>query len=81
MFLPCRQGCYHLVTAVFSLAQKPSYSQAAANRRLAEYQLGLGLGAMKGMRELLRRYPDFDDVRAAYAAALWNEGELSKAEE
>lgn len=65
----------------YFVAQDPSFSQAAANRRLAEYQLGLGKGAMKGMRELLRRYPDFDDVRAAYAAALWNEGELGKAEE
>lgn len=33
------------------------------------------------MRGLLRRYPDFADVRAALAAALWAEGLQADAEE
>jgi hypothetical protein len=32
------------------------------------------------MRSLLRRYPDFPDVRAALAAALWGIGKEEDAE-
>lgn len=33
-----------------------------------------------GRRSLLRRYPDFDDMRAALALALWEIGKLGDAE-
>lgn len=35
---------------------------------------------MRQMRTLLRRYPDFADVRAALAAALWAAGKEGEAE-
>jgi len=35
---------------------------------------------MRQMRALLRRYPDFADVRAALAAALWASGREGEAE-
>jgi hypothetical protein len=35
---------------------------------------------MRQMRTLLRRYPDFVDVRAALAAALWAVGKEGDAE-
>ncbi len=38
-------------------------------------QTGAKDPAMRQMRTLLRRYPDFVDVRAALAAALWASGE------
>jgi len=58
----------------------PEFSFAAANRALAQYQLGQRQEAIREMRTLLRRYPDFPDMRAALAAALWSEGLEGQAE-
>lgn len=63
----------------------PAFSFAAANKALATYQLGEKDPkntdeALREMRNLLRRYPDFPDVRAALAAALWEKGEGGEAE-
>ena len=44
------------------------------------WQVGERDPAMRQMRTLLRRYPDFADVRAALAAALWAAGKEGEAE-
>lgn len=43
-------------------------------------QVGQRDPAMRQMRTLLRRYPDFNDMRAALAAALWAAGKEGEAE-
>ncbi|KAK9817700.1 hypothetical protein WJX72_000888 [[Myrmecia] bisecta] len=58
----------------------PAFSFAVANRALAMYQLGQTNESIREMRTLLRRYPDFDDMRAALAAALWEADKLGDAE-
>jgi tetratricopeptide (TPR) repeat protein len=65
-----------------AVALTPQFAFAAGNLSLANYQLGNNDGAaMRDMRALLRKYPEFDDVRAALAAALWEAGLLSQAED
>ncbi|KAF6263949.1 hypothetical protein COO60DRAFT_1488071 [Scenedesmus sp. NREL 46B-D3] len=61
-------------------ALAPSFSFAAANHTLALYQLGRTEQAIREMRTLLRRYPDFPDMRAALAAAQWAAGREGDAE-
>jgi len=51
------------------------FSFTSANRAGALFQLGRDAEAVKELRRLLRRYPDFDDARAALAAILWVKGE------
>eukprot|EP00798_Chlamydomonas_sp_ICE-L_P020732 gene20732-27547_t len=58
----------------------PSFSFAAANKALAMYQQGQEEQAIRDMRALLRRYPDFPDMRAGLAAALWGQGLEGQAE-
>lgn len=58
----------------------PEFSFAAGNRALALYQLGDTQEAIREMRALLRRYPGFDDMRAALAGALWALGKEGDAE-
>lgn len=58
----------------------PTFSFAAANKALAMYQLGNTEEAIREMRSLLRRYPDFPDMRAALAAAQWAAGREGDAE-
>lgn len=61
-------------------ALAPSFSFASANHTLAMFQLGRREDAIREMRTLLRRYPDFDDMRAALAAAQWAAGREGDAE-
>lgn len=58
----------------------PAFSFAAANKTLAMFQLGKREQAIREMRTLLRRYPDFPDMRAALAAAQWAAGREGDAE-
>ena len=51
------------------------FSFTSANRAGALFQLGRDAEATKLLKTLLRRYPDFDDARAALAAILWVGGE------
>lgn len=44
------------------------------------FELGKKEQAIREMRALLRRYPEFPDVRAALTAALWNVGKEGDAE-
>ena len=61
----------------------PGFSFATANIALAKYQLGgkKRSEAIKSFRALLRRYPDFIEVRAAFSAALWADGKEEEAED
>ena len=53
----------------------PRFSTAFGNNAIALYQLGSETGntkeALKAMKNILRKYPNFTDVRAALTAALW----------
>lgn len=59
----------------------PQFSFAANNEAIASFQLGDDTFAFRSWRSLLRKYPGFDDARAALAAALWATGEAAKAED
>jgi tetratricopeptide (TPR) repeat protein len=49
------------------------YVFARANEALATYQLGKRAEGIRMMETLLRKYPDFPDLRAALVAAYWSE--------
>lgn len=61
-------------------AMSSTFSFASANHCVALFQLGRTNEAIKEMRALLRRYPDFPDTRAALVAALWSVGKEADAE-
>jgi predicted Zn-dependent protease len=58
----------------------PNFAFARANYALALYQTGQTEEAVRTMRNIIRKYPQFPDVRAALTAALWAEGKLGEAE-
>jgi tetratricopeptide (TPR) repeat protein len=49
------------------------YVFARANEALATYQLGKRAEGKRMMETLLRKYPDFPDLRAALVAVYWSE--------
>lgn len=78
------QGQYDLAVKYYDKAIRlaPRFSFAAANKALSLYQLGgHDEEAVREMEALIRRYPDFSDMRAALAAAQWNSGKPGIAEE
>ena len=64
-----------------AMALSSSFAFTAANRAEALFQLGRDSEAIKELRRLLRRFPDFDDARAALAAMLWASNEGARAED
>lgn len=65
-----------------AVALAPQFAFAVSNLTLAEYEVGKNDGAtLRSMRALLRRYPEFSDVRAALTAALWESGLQGQAED
>ena len=58
----------------------PNFSLARANAALVMYQIGDRLDAIRQLRNLVRKYPLFPDVRAALTAVLWVEGKQGEAE-
>jgi len=72
------QAAFDSYSRAVSLA--PEFSFAAANRALALFASGERDRAAREMRGLLRRYPDFADMRAALAATLWDAGLEAEAE-
>ncbi len=56
------------------------YAFARANYALALYQTGETQESTRLMRNLVRKYPQFADMRAALAAALWALGQRGEAE-
>ncbi len=63
-----------------AVAIAPSFSLARANAALVTYQLGNNTEAIRQLRNLVRKYPMFPDVRAAMTAVLWVEGKQGEAE-
>jgi len=66
---------YHKATEL-----SPNFAFASANESLALYQLGKKDEALKKMRNLVRKYPMFPDMRAALTAVLWEKGLQGEAE-
>ena len=58
----------------------PTFAMARGNASLIQYQLGDRNEAIRNMRNLVRKYPMYSDMRAALAAALWVEGKQGEAE-
>ncbi len=58
----------------------PTFPLARGNASLIMYQLGDRSEAIRNMRNLVRKYPMYSDMRAALAAALWEEGKQGEAE-
>ncbi|NJK36033.1 MAG: tetratricopeptide repeat protein [Oscillatoriales cyanobacterium SM2_2_1] len=68
--------------ADFELAMQadPRQAMARANHAIALYELGETDAAIREMRGILRKYPNFVDVRAALTAVLWQENKRGEAE-
>ncbi|MCC0176353.1 tetratricopeptide repeat protein [Waterburya agarophytonicola K14] len=58
----------------------PTFPLARGNASLVMYQMGDLSEAIRNMRNLVRKYPMYSDMRAALAAALWVEGQQGEAE-
>jgi len=58
----------------------PAFPMARGNASLIQYQLGDRSEAIRNMRNLVRKYPMYSDMRAALAATLWVEGKQGEAE-
>lgn len=58
----------------------PTFPLARGNASLIQYQLGNRTEAIRNMRNLVRKYPMYSDMRAALAATLWVEGKQGEAE-
>lgn len=58
----------------------PDYAFSSNNYALAQFQTGDQTAAVRLLRSVLRRYPDFDDARAGLAACLWSLGLYEDAE-
>ncbi len=59
---------------------EPGFAFARANYALALYQVGNRSEAIRQMKNIVRKYRDFPDVRAALTAALWQDGQQGEAE-
>jgi tetratricopeptide (TPR) repeat protein len=58
----------------------PNFAFARANYALALYQIDQREEAIRTMRNIIRKYPQFPDIRAALTAALWVDGKRGEAE-
>ncbi|MEM8808618.1 MAG: tetratricopeptide repeat protein [Cyanobacteria bacterium P01_G01_bin.38] len=58
----------------------PRFSLGYGNYALALYQVGQTQQALQVMRSLVRKYPNFADMRAALTAVLWATGHQGEAE-
>ena len=56
------------------------FAVARANLALVTYQIGEHQEALRQIKNLVRKYPTFADVRAAITAILWVDGEQGEAE-
>ena len=58
----------------------PSFALARVNFGLAQYQTGQTAAAIRTFKNLVRKYRDFADARAALTAVLWVDGQRGEAE-
>ncbi|NEO66355.1 MAG: tetratricopeptide repeat protein, partial [Moorea sp. SIO4G2] len=63
-----------------SIELAPKFAFAYANYALALYQIGETKEAMGIMRNTIRKYSQFADLRAALTAVLWANGKRGEAE-
>lgn len=63
-----------------AITLQPSFSLAYGNYALALYQTGDIAQSIQIMKSLVRKYPNFADMRAALTAALWEQGQGGEAE-
>ncbi|MEL6491344.1 MAG: tetratricopeptide repeat protein [Cyanobacteria bacterium J06634_6] len=63
-----------------AITLQPSFSLAYGNYALALYQTGEQPRSLQIMKSLVRKYPNFVDMRAALTAALWDAGQRGEAE-
>ncbi len=79
-------GKWEEAVADYQTAMKVNsrFSTAFGNNAIALYQIGSQTGnhdqAIKAMKNILRKYPNFTDVRAALTAALWADHKQGEAE-
>ncbi len=59
---------------------EPGFAFARANYAITLYQVGDRPEAIRQMKNIVRKYRDFPDVRAALTAALWQDGQRGEAE-
>ena len=76
------QGFWDSAMADYQKATEiaPNFAFAQANCALALYQTGEKEQSIRLMRNLLRKYPMFPDIRAALTAVLWETGKQGEAE-
>lgn len=58
----------------------PDFALARANESLVLYELGKKDQALTQIKNLVRKYPMFPDMRAALTAILWEKGDQGEAE-
>jgi tetratricopeptide (TPR) repeat protein len=58
----------------------PNFAFARANYALALYETGQTSEAMRTLKNIVRKYRDFPDPRAALSAVLWHDGQRGEAE-
>ncbi|MGB5914007.1 MAG: tetratricopeptide repeat protein [Phormidesmis sp.] len=63
-----------------AITLQPSFSLAYGNYALALYQTDEQQKALQIMKSLVRKYPNFADMRAALTAVLWELGRRGEAE-
>lgn len=76
------KGNWDLAKADFYQAAmaEPGFALANINYALTVYQLGDKVNGLRKLRTLARRYSQSADIRAAYTAALWDQGQRGEAE-
>lgn len=76
------EGEWELAIADYQAAitLQPSFSLAYGNYALALYQTDETQSALQLMKSLVRKYPNFADMRAALTAVLWEQGQRGEAE-
>lgn len=76
------KGNWELAKADFYQAAmaEPGFALANINYALTVYQLGDKVNGLRKLRTLARRYSQSADIRAAYTAALWDQGRPGEAE-
>ena len=77
-----RQGKWQEAIADYEMAMQVDsrFSMAFGNRAIALYEIGQTDQAIKAMKNILRKYPNFTDIRAALTAALWTDKKQGEAE-
>lgn len=63
-----------------AISLRPTDVTAQTNYALALYQTERATEALQHLRQIVRKYPNFADARAALTAVLWQQGQRGEAE-